>query len=79
ACRSSAFIGEVDGSTILKYPLKPGGDLTRLELEHKILTILVGQHPRIIGHKGFKETGLYLERAVNGTIFDCLTASDIPA
>ncbi|EFQ32482.1 hypothetical protein CGRA01v4_05914 [Colletotrichum graminicola] len=78
ACGSSAFIGEVDDSTILKYPLEPGGDLTRLELEHKILTV-VGRHPRIIGHKGFTETGLYLERAVNGTIFKDLTASDVPA
>ncbi|KAJ0166648.1 Serine/threonine-protein kinase SIK1 [Colletotrichum tanaceti] len=80
ACGSSAFIGAVDDSTILKYPLQPGGDLTRLDLEHQILTV-VGRHPRIIGHKGFTETGLYLERAANGTIFDYLTASPhtIPA
>ena len=77
ACGTCAFIGEVNGSTILKHPLKLGGDLTRLELEHKILTI-VGRHPHIIGHKGFTEIGLY-ERAVNGTIFKYLTASDPPA
>ncbi|KAK1479523.1 hypothetical protein CCUS01_04652 [Colletotrichum cuscutae] len=63
----SAFIGEVDDSTILKYPLEPGGDLTRLELEHKN------------SHHRFTETGLYLERAVSGTIFKYLTASNIPA
>ncbi|KAH8729156.1 kinase-like domain-containing protein [Ilyonectria robusta] len=78
ACGSSAFIGEVDDSTILKYPLEPGGDMIRLELEHKILTI-VGQHPRIIAHKGSTDAGLYLERAANGTILEYLTESDHPA
>lgn len=77
ACGTSAFIGEVDNTTILKYPLKPGGDRTRLELEHQILTV-VGRHPGIVGHKGLTETGLYLERAMNGTIADFLSASDHP-
>ncbi|KAK1585620.1 uncharacterized protein LY79DRAFT_650713 [Colletotrichum navitas] len=53
ACGSSAFIGEVDDSTVLNLTL-------------------------IIGHKGLTETGLCLERAVDGTIFDYLTTSDIP-
>lgn len=75
ACGSSAFIGEVNDSTILKYPLEPAGDMTRLELEHNILTI-VGQHPGIIAHKGFTEAGLYLERAANGTILEYLADSD---
>lgn len=72
ASGTSAFIGEVDDLTILKYPLEPGGDMTRLEIEHKIMDI-IGHHPRIIAQKGFTEAGLYLERAVNGTIFNFLT------
>ncbi|RMD40005.1 hypothetical protein DV735_g5126, partial [Chaetothyriales sp. CBS 134920] len=75
ACGTSAFIGEVDDSTILKYPLEPGGDMTRLELEHRILTI-VGQHPRIIAHKGLTDVGLFLERATNGTVLGYLTDSN---
>ncbi|QPH09509.1 hypothetical protein C2857_000315 [Epichloe festucae Fl1] len=71
ASGTSAFIGEVDDSTVLKYPLEPGGDMTRLEVEHKILDI-VGHHPRIIAHKGLTDAGLYLERAANGTIFNFL-------
>lgn len=77
ACGTSAFIGEVDDSTVLKYPVEAGGDRTRLELEHKILTE-VGRHPRIVGHKGFTEAGLYLERVANGTVLDFLSASDRP-
>lgn len=45
--------------------------MTRLEVEHKILEI-IGQHARIISHKGLTEAGLYLERAANGTIFNFL-------
>jgi len=75
ASGSSAFIGEVDESTILKYPLEPGGDMARLKHEHKIL-ILVGQHPRIIAQKGFTDAGLYPERAVNETVYKYLTESD---
>ncbi|KAG6354099.1 hypothetical protein INS49_005070 [Diaporthe citri] len=77
ACGTSAFIGEVDDSTVLKYPLEPGGDLTRLELEHQIPTV-VGRHPRIVTHKGYTEAGLHLERVANGTIHDFLSASDHP-
>jgi serine/threonine protein kinase len=75
ASGTSAFIGEVDDSTILKYPLKPGGDMSRLKHEHKILS-LVGQHPRIIAQKGFTDAGLYLERAANETVYKYLTESD---
>lgn len=46
AAGTSAFIGEVDDSTVLKYPLEPGGDRSRLEHEHKILELVV-QQPRI--------------------------------
>lgn len=77
ACGTSAFIGEVDDSTILKYPLEPGGDRTRLEIEHQILSV-VGRHPRIVTHKGYTEAGLYLEHVANGTISDFLSGSDHP-
>lgn len=77
AAGTSAFIGEVDNSTVLKYPLEPGGDRSRLEHEHKILE-LVGQHPRIVSQKGLNDVGLYLERATNETIYKYLTESDHP-
>lgn len=68
ASGSSAFIGEVDDSTVLKYTLAPGGDMERLEVERRLLEI-IGPHPRIIGYKGFLPgTGIYLERATNGTV-----------
>ena len=78
ASGTSAFIGAVDDFTILKYPLKPGGDMSRLEIEHQILTV-VGEHPRIITHKGFTDAGLYLERAANGTVYWYLAESNRPA
>ncbi|KAH8726046.1 kinase-like domain-containing protein [Phaeosphaeriaceae sp. PMI808] len=60
ASGTSAFIGEVNDSTILKYPLEPG----------------VGQHLRIIAQKGFTDAGLYLERAANETVYKYLIESD---
>jgi serine/threonine protein kinase len=75
ASGSSAFIGEIDDSTVFKYPLAPGGEMNRLEVERKLLEI-VGRHERIIGLKGFSEKGLYLERALNGTVADYILASD---
>lgn len=77
ASGSSAFVGEVDDSTVLKYPLAPGGDLSRLEIEEKLLNI-IGPHPRIIGYKGFSNKGLYLERAENGTLADYILESGNP-
>lgn len=77
ASGSSAFIGEVDDSTVFKYPLAPGGDMTRLEVERKILGI-VGPHKRIIALKSSSDTGLYLERAVNGTLADYILESENP-
>lgn len=65
ASGGSAFIGEVDDSTVFKYPLAPGGDMTRLEAEKKLLEI-IGPHERIIACKGFTDGGIYLERAING-------------
>lgn len=58
--------------------MEPGGDMTRLELEHNILTI-VGQRPGIITDKGFTEAGLYLERAANGTILKYLADPNHPS
>ena len=75
ASGSSAFIGEVDESIIVKYSLVPDGDISRLSHEHNILR-LVGPHPRIIAQKGFTDAGLYLERATNGTICKYLTESN---
>jgi hypothetical protein len=75
ASGSSAFIGEIDDSTVFKYPLAPGGETDRLEVEGKLLEI-IGQHERIIGLKGVSKTGLYLERALNGTVADYILTSD---
>ncbi|KXH61485.1 hypothetical protein CSAL01_13376 [Colletotrichum salicis] len=69
ASGSSAFIGEVDDYTVFKYPLAPNGDMSRLEVERKLLEI-VGPHARIIQLKDTSDTGLYLERAINGTLAD---------
>ncbi|RMD39247.1 hypothetical protein DV735_g5880, partial [Chaetothyriales sp. CBS 134920] len=77
ASGSSAFIGEVDDSTVLKYPLAPGEDMTRLDVERKLLEI-IGPHERIIRLKSFSNTGLYLERAVNGTVADYILESGKP-
>lgn len=77
ASGGSAFIGGVDESTVFKYPLAPGGDMSRLEVERKLLSI-VNPHPRIIQLKSFSDTGIYLERAVNGTLADYLLESGNP-
>ncbi|KAG4439228.1 hypothetical protein IFR05_005266 [Cadophora sp. M221] len=77
ASGSSAFVGVVDDSTVLKYPFAPGGDLSRLEIEKKLLQI-IGPHPRIIGYKGFSNKGLHLERAEKGTLADCILESGNP-
>lgn len=64
---SSTYIGAVDESTVFKYPVAPGEDLERLEIERKFFEI-IGSHERIIGFKGYTESGLYLERARNGDL-----------
>jgi serine/threonine protein kinase len=51
--------------------------VSRLEVERKLLEI-VGPHPRIISLKSFSDTGLYLERAVNGTLAYYLLESGNP-
>ncbi|KAL4804179.1 kinase-like domain-containing protein [Aspergillus unguis] len=77
ACGSSAFIGEVDERTVMKYPLAPGGDMSRLEVEKKLLEI-VGPHDHIVRLKGYSDTGLYLERAINGTLAHYLESDNPP-
>ncbi|KAH9221231.1 kinase-like domain-containing protein [Leptodontidium sp. 2 PMI_412] len=77
ATGGSASIGEVDEATVLKYPLAPGREVIRLEIERKLLEV-IGPHPRIIGFKGFSDTGIYLERAVNGTLAHHLLESGLP-
>ena len=77
ASGSSAFIGEVDESTVFKYPLAPGGDMTRLEVERKLLKI-IEPHERIIRLKSCSDTGLYLERARNGNLADYMLESGKP-
>lgn len=69
---SSCWIGEVDDSTVLKYPHERGVETDRLQTEYKILTAL-GQNALIIGLKGYTDDGLYLERAINGDVHDYLT------
>jgi hypothetical protein len=77
ASGTSAWISVVDESTALKYALQPGGDTSRLEMEYKILTI-VSEHPHVIRLKSFSEVRLYLERAVNGTLYKYLAETDHP-
>jgi hypothetical protein len=77
ASRSNAFIGEVNKFTVIKYPLAPGGNISRLEVERKLLEI-VSPHHCIIGLKSFLNTGLYLERAMNGTLAYYLLESGNP-
>ncbi|KAM3552399.1 hypothetical protein ARSEF4850_007408 [Beauveria asiatica] len=71
ASGASAFIGQVDDSTVLKYPLERFGDASRLEHEHQLLHI-VGHHDRIIAQKDLTGDGLYFEYAANGSILDFL-------
>jgi serine/threonine protein kinase len=71
ASGTSAWVGLVDETTVLKFPLAPDGDRSRLEIERQLLE-LVGQHERVIQLKDYNEKGLYLERAPNGTLGDYL-------
>ncbi|CCF44568.1 hypothetical protein CH063_13922 [Colletotrichum higginsianum] len=79
AAGGSSFIGEVDDYTVFKYPLRAGDELTlnRLDTERQLLDV-VGPHERIIQLKGFSETGLYLERAVNGSVAQHLESANPP-
>ncbi|KAJ8131691.1 hypothetical protein O1611_g1936 [Lasiodiplodia mahajangana] len=68
---TSTWVGVVDESTVMKYPLAKDGETTRLDAEKKLLEI-IGPHERIIGFKGSTKTGIYLERATNGTLANYL-------
>ena len=74
---SSSFIGLVDDTTVLKYPLARDDKkaLAFLELEARILQ-LIGPHKYIIGFKGLTESGLLLERAPFGSIAAYLERND---
>ena len=51
--------------------------MSRLEIEGELLET-ISPHPRIIGLKNRSSTGLYLERAVNGTLASYLLEWDNP-
>jgi hypothetical protein len=89
ATGSTAFVGEIDDHTVLKYPLARRDEHRplerqsridmdkRLKIESKILDA-VCPHPRIIEKKRYSDTGLYLQRGVNGTVADYLLESGKP-
>jgi len=66
------WIGEVDETTVLKYP-HTNEEMKWVQIEAKILDIL-GRHPRIVQSKGIRKEGLLLEFAPNGNLHDYLTA-----
>ncbi|KAK4240896.1 kinase-like protein [Achaetomium macrosporum] len=73
----SCNIGEVDDTTVLKYP-RIKEDMKRVQIEAKMLEVL-GPHPRIIRFKGLTEDGLLLEFMPNGNVYDYLSAHpDVP-
>ncbi|KAK0886864.1 hypothetical protein LTR02_017749 [Friedmanniomyces endolithicus] len=72
---TATFVGEVDDTTVLKYPAEPGGDLHSLEHEYRIYKH-IGPHRRIIAAKNFTKEGLYLERAPNGTVHEYLAEGE---
>jgi hypothetical protein len=51
--------------------------MNRLEIERKLLE-LVGPYPQIIWLKNFSDSGLYLERVMNGTLAYYLLESGNP-
>lgn len=65
------WIGEVDKSTVLKFP-HTVEEMECIRIESQILGVL-GNHPRIIQSKGLTEDGLLLEFAPNGNLHDYLT------
>ena len=74
---SNNFIGLVDDTTILKYPLtqRDKNALAALSLEARILQ-LIGPHKHIIGFKGLTDSGLRLERASLGSVATYLESND---
>lgn len=79
ASGGSAWIGEVDETTVLKYSLAPEDtDTSRLETERRLLEI-VGHHEHIIKVKGYTDNGwLFLERAINGNLDDYYLRPALP-
>ncbi|KAK3687207.1 kinase-like domain-containing protein [Podospora appendiculata] len=73
----SAWIGEVDDSTVLKYPAAAGEDVERLVAERTILEA-IPPHQHVIGYKGSIGEGIYLERVPNGTVSDYILDSGKP-
>jgi serine/threonine protein kinase len=71
-----SWIGEVDETTVLKYPQVQGEITPELRIEAKMLDIL-GNHPRIVRSKGLTQHGLLLEFATNGNLHDFLTTSPV--
>lgn len=67
------WIGEVDDTTVLKYPQTQGKTKWGLHIEAKMFDVL-GSHPRIVQSKGLTEDGLLLEFAPHGNLHDYLTA-----
>ncbi|KAI0096095.1 kinase-like domain-containing protein [Nemania sp. FL0031] len=77
---TSAWVGEVDEFTVMKYTHTKEGDeeeLMRLDAEKQLYEI-VGPHERIIKFKGSAPNGFYLERAANGPLAEYLLNSDNP-
>ena len=70
---SSSYVGAVDETTVLKYPLDAGDEtaLSRLDVEAQLLTA-IGPHKHIVGFKGKRSDGLLLERARHGSIAEFL-------
>ncbi|KAF4510677.1 hypothetical protein G6O67_002552 [Ophiocordyceps sinensis] len=66
------WIGQVDETTVLKYPHTPE-EMKWVRIEAKILSVL-GHHPRIVQSKGLVDDGLLLEFAPNGNLHDYLVA-----
>lgn len=66
------WIGEVDETTVLKYP-HTREEMNRVQIEAKMLNVL-GSHPRIVQSKGLTKDGLLLEFAQHGNLHDYLVA-----
>ena len=77
ASGGSAWIREVDDSTVLKYPAAAGEDVERIMAERKTLEA-IPPHKHVIGFNTFTEEGIYLERATNGTVAKYILESGKP-
>ena len=69
---SGCWIGEVDKTTVLKYP-HTDEEMKWVQIEAKIHSVL-GRHPRIVQSKAIRKDGLLLEFAPNGNLHEYLTA-----